>query len=524
MRYARGTNVLIVGLVLSTLAILIAVPASAEEPPLVELPPAQGLFDPAAVPTCPQEQGGCNPTEGPHPICWTYSCECRPPVCPTCPAVYERIRYLEDWRGCLAKRPSDRGDWSDYAKAISFGTPWFQADFGGSVRLRWEWWQNQIFSPADAGDDNWLLGRARLHADLHFGNLLRVFVEGIYADQWERELGPRYGDVDQGDLLNGFVELGGSWGRGWTAGVGAGRREMAFGKQRLISPYDWLNSPQTFDGVHGWIGRNHNRLDVFATRPVEVRAYEENGNDREVGFWGLYFTNRTQTCITLEAYFLGYHNENATYMAGVGNEDRFTFGMRFGGEIPGSRFDYDFEGAYQFGEFADKDIRAWFVALDIGWRPPSFRFDPRFAIGIDFASGNSDDEGKLGTFNSLFPDGHEYLGYADIFGRPNLVAVRGTFTMNPVKNVELRADLHGFWRSSEDDAVYTPLGRILIPAVPDIDDKYVGAEFDLSARWRLDRHLMFSAGWAHVFPGSLPEQVGNDEELDFVWLEAEFIF
>jgi hypothetical protein len=88
-----------------------------------------------------------------------------------------------------------------------------------------------------------------LHADFHAGEHFRAFVMGKSALVTDRELigGRRTVDQDEADLQDAFVDLMTTVGDTKLL-LRSGRQEMAFGKQRLISPLDWANSRRTFDG------------------------------------------------------------------------------------------------------------------------------------------------------------------------------------------------------------------------------------------------------------------------------------
>ena len=197
---------------------------------------------------------GCAPKTCEPFVCDPYPCcDCRKKKDPPCPPKYHNLRFAENWRPCLCKDCCEWDDWSDKFKARRLtrnGSIW--VNVGGQIRLRWEKFTNIGFgAPADH-NDAWLLGRLRAHVDLHFGENIRIYTEGIYANQWEdRELGPRPIDKNKGDILNLFGEVKGSFGGG-EAGLWVGRHELQFGKQRLVSPLDWANTRRTFQGIGAW--------------------------------------------------------------------------------------------------------------------------------------------------------------------------------------------------------------------------------------------------------------------------------
>ena len=87
-------------------------------------------------------------------------------------------------------------------------------------------------------------------ADIHLGKHVRVFAEGKTPLATEHNLpgGRRSLDIDSGDLLNTFVDRSMPVADGGKMTFRAGRQELIFGKQRLVSPLPWSNSFRAFEG------------------------------------------------------------------------------------------------------------------------------------------------------------------------------------------------------------------------------------------------------------------------------------
>lgn len=457
---------------------------------------------------------GCGCPDCPDNPC----CECRKPSEPPCPAKYDNRRFLENWRPCLCVPKCDRGDWSDWFKAYPLTrNKAIWVDVGGQIRLRWESFANQAFgAPADP-HDAWMLMRARLHADVHLGRNVRFFTEGIYADQYEeRELGARPIDRNRGDLLNMFLEAHGEGGFG-KAGAWVGRRELQTGRERLVSPLDWANTRRTFQGIGGWWKRGFHEVDAWVTNPVVIdyRDFDEENDD--VVFWGADYTNRTQTCVTWGAFLYGLDDD-------VADESRFTVGGRVDGNIPNTRFDYDCEAAYQFGELGSADISAWMFSGTFGWRPCTHCGDPRLGVGFDYASGDSNaGDGTAGTFDQLFPLAHKYLGHADLLGRQNIIAARIEGSYKVLPKLTFKGWFHAFWRAETSDAVYTVTGGVL-RAPGGSAASEIGTELDLMLSYKIDRHWTAFIEWAHFFPGTFIDETGASDDVDVWYLSIQGTF
>ncbi|MDJ0973768.1 MAG: alginate export family protein [Planctomycetota bacterium] len=473
----------------------------------------------------PEEACGACPEP---PPCDCYDCcTCREAKDPPCPAPYDNRRFQENWRPCLCIPPCDRGDWTDAWKAVALTqnkTIW--ANFGGQARLRFESFENQGFGAAgDDADDSWTLLRLRAHADVHFGQHARIYAEGIFADQWTRELGERPIDVNQGDLLNLFGEVMGPVGGLSTAGVWGGRHELQFGKQRLVGPLDWANTRRTFQGGGGWYKRGFHTVEGFVVRPVVIEpdSFDDDWND-DITFWGLTYKNAVQTCITWEAYLFGLHRDAGTYAGVTDDEDRYTLAALAYGEIPGTRLDYDTAAGYQFGSFGDGDISAGFVALELGWKPCAPCWEPRFALAFDWSSGDDDPlDADVGTFNQLFPTGHKWYGANDLLGRQNLIALKAEASAKPTSKLTAKAQAHAFWRADDNDAAYNVAGGVL-RAPGGSDETYLGWSIDLLLKYKIDRHWLLVAGYSHFFTGDFFEETGADDDVDFFFLSAQVTF
>src|SRR4030095_4349360 len=103
------------------------------------------------------------------------------------------------------------------------------------------------FSKADRDSNGYFLQRYMVHADLHVGEHLRGFVQLKSALEQGRTGGPRPTDEDQLDLHQAFAE-----GKTGIGDVGsfllrAGRQEVSYGSQRIVSVQESPNVRRSFD-------------------------------------------------------------------------------------------------------------------------------------------------------------------------------------------------------------------------------------------------------------------------------------
>jgi hypothetical protein len=439
-------------------------------------------------------------------------------------------------QGTQAPPPRDPFAAIKHINLTSNGSVWI--GFGGYVRQRFETFKGFNFgAPPNADpDDGFSITRVFASADLHLGSNVRLFGEGKSALA-TRPLptptqtdGRRPIDVDELDLQQLYGELRfPGVGRGaWSLRVG--RQEMAFGRERLISPLDWANTRRTFEGVTStWTGPN-GALSAFWARPVMVRRYDFNRRDSSIAIYGLYATaRRPSRNLGADLYWIGLLRQNATFNSTTGREKRHTVGARVWGPLRrGPGLDYDVEVAGQFGSVGPGDIRAYMLGSQVGYNIRG-RFSPRVYVGLDYASGDDTTGGDVQTFNQLYPLAHAYLGFLDCLGRLNVVDLSAGGSFRPTTTVTALVDLHRFSRASSGDAMYGPLAPFFgTPRGPGTTtSKDIGTELDLTLRWQALRYLTVMSGYSYFWPGQFIDDTGaaNGTNLNqsFAFVGAQFV-
>jgi len=410
----------------------------------------------------------------------------------------------------------------------SAGDVWI--GFSGQLRTRAESWTNFNFgTPATANaNDTFVLNRVLLGADLHAGHHVRVFVQGKSSTSSDRALlgGRRVTDVDEADVQQAFGELDASRLAGGTLSVRVGRQDITLGRERLVSTADWANTRRTFQGALGSITTATASLTALWARPVLVEKYALNSADSATSIYGLYATQRLQALDAgLDAYWLRLERDGAAFNGTTGHEARHTLGARVWGPLrPSAGFDFDAEGAGQFGTIADtKRIHAAFFAGQLGYNVPRWRAS-RFYLGADYGSGDGAPGGNVGTFNALFPNPHGYLGFIDVIGRQNALDLSaGASTTRLWAALTGQVDVHRFTRASASDGIYNKLGAPLartgtLSRLP----TGVGTELDLTLRYPVDQYLLLSSGASAFWPGPFIEQSGPSRTIGFLYVAGQY--
>jgi len=284
-----------------------------------------------------------------------------------------------------------------------------------------------------------------------------------------------------------------------------GRQELKYGAQRLVGPLDWTNTARQFDAAKLTIGRDDLSVDLFAASVVRIDDDAFNRRRDGANLHGFHARlDRWVKKGVLEAYTFWKTDPRSTAeLGGAGDADLFTSGFRLTRDLPRG-FDFETEMATQFGDRAGDDIAAWGGYWIGGYRVAGAAWKPRLSVEYQYGSGDGDPrDGRVGTFDQLFPTGHLYQGVADRVGWRNIHDVRTGLQVEPYKDVSLTLDYFAFWLASRQDHLYGVDGRIAVRApAGGAEHSYVGSEVDGGASWKLRSHLTTGGGLGVFVPGA----------------------
>lgn len=421
------------------------------------------------------------------------------------------LRYREDW-GVLCD-PTRRTEALDALKCVGLGGA-TTLTLGGELRERFEYVRNPAFGLEDRGDDQVLLHRLMVHADLRGGDHVRAFVQFGDFRATTRRFGNGPTDRNAFDLTQGFVDL--------SAGaftLRGGRQEIDFGSGRLVSIREGPNVRRAFDGVRGfWQGKGW-RVDALFVQPIATGpAAFDDATDGSQSFWGVYTTTSDIGAGKLDLYYLGLRRARARFAIGAAREIRQSFGVRWFGQR--GPVDWDIEGVVQTGHFGADRIAAWTVASNVGVSMNA-PLAPRLGLKADIASGDAQPgDRRLGTFNALYPK-LPYFTEANIVAPANLMDLQPGITIAPAKTLELGASVDLLWKHRIADAFYTtPL--LAIPATRG-GGRWIGWQASLTADWQASSNLTLLAAYVRFTPGSTIRAAGGGGG-DFVMTSAAFKF
>ena len=329
---------------------------------------------------------------------------------------------------------------------------------------------------------------------------------------------------DPFDVRQAYVELGEPE-KGWVR-VRGGRQELKYGGQRLVGPLDWTNTARQFDAVKATFGKKDASVDVFASSVVRIDDKAFNRHRDGHNLHGMYGQlNKLIPKATFEPYLLWKTVPSVTgEMLRVGDADIYTGGFRFVRPLP-ANFDSAMEVAGQWGNFAGANISAWAGYWILGYTAPDVPLTPRFSIEYSHAGGDNDpNDGKLGTFDQLYPTGHLWHGVAYRLGWRNLKDVRAGVEVKPLPKVKLAVDFFSFWLANRNDNMYAVNGSVAI-RTPEggAGSAYIGRELDVTVGYKPSAGTTIGGGVGRFLPGTFVKQTAPGAAHTFPYVFLNYV-
>ena len=367
--------------------------------------------------------------------------------------------------------------------------------FGGGIRYEFDAFNNEDWGQFKAGKDNFFLQRYDLHADLHLGERIRVYVEGRSALENGRPHGPRPIDEDKLNFENYFADFNILEGSTDTLTFRGGRQEINYGSGRLISVRDGPNLRMYLTGAKLMYTRRNLSVDAFAMEADSVyTGVLDNKGTKELNLWGTYASLAVPLLQHIDGYYIGIRRDNAPFQEGTENEVRQTVGLRVW--RAGNGINYDLEGAYQLGRFGagNTNIHAWAAFIDVSYRFGELNWSPQIGIRNDYMSGDKRaGDGELQSFDPIYPKAGYFSGFDPQVGAVNLITVHPYFAALPLPNFTFNVDVAFNWRYSLGDGVYRPNGVLHLPGTPG-EQRYIGAAWLVKVGYNINAWLNINFG------------------------------
>jgi Alginate export len=400
------------------------------------------------------------------------------------------------------------------------------ASVGGDLRGRYERYENDAWGDGPQDGNGFFSGRTLLHADVHANEHLRLFGQLQTGSIAGRNGGPRPPDRDDADVHQLFVGLSGKTADSSPLDLRIGRQEVQFGSGCLISVREGAGTRRSFEGATLGITHRHFRASAFWLRPVrQLPGTWDNEVEDGRSLAGLFVTTMWEgianATVSVDAYLLQSRQSDSSFAGVVGHERRLTLGSR--GSYASRQWDANAEAAGQFGRQGGQKIRAWFATGEVGWTWRDVPGSPRLGLRAGAASGDaSAADGKLGTFNALYPN-LSYFGEIALLGPANLLDLHPTIKLALHDDISLTLGAVAYWRHRVADSIY---GASLMPerAAGTSRARKVGRQFDAKLVWSPSNDTEATLSYAVFRPAAFLRETGPSRPVQYLNLEIAWRF
>lgn len=369
-------------------------------------------------------------------------------------------------------------------------------EFGAELRARAETRNGGGDDPVK--QDAFTTTRLRFDATMRPTRQVRVFVEaqdshvqGFASGRDNRAL------KDPIDIRQGYVALGQEDG---PLTLFVGRRELSFIDERIIGVRNWSNISPAWDGSELVLRRGKDSVNLLAVTQVDISdGFDPPSRTRWVygavgvigsGLGGhqiepFYFTSRRPVDL-------------ASNLGGVLR----TAGSRIAGLLA-ETWDYQVILAGQGGRTQGQSQGAWMGVWALGKTLEQRHLRPRLGVEWSYASGDSDPEdGRIGTFDTLFPGPHRIYGQQDIVSLRNLRALKTGVELHPRRAWQINVDFLDFRLASRYDGLYQTNFVARAHAPPGgASSAHIGSELDVVLRYDPTPKVEVSIGVSRFLAG-----------------------
>jgi hypothetical protein len=432
------------------------------------------------------------------------------------PAIQSN-RWAEDWS--VLADPRLRTEPFDSLKYIPLwaSDPKRYVSLGLTMRERFEFSDATGFGTAGSRANSYFIQRLQVHADVHFNENLRAFVQ-LEDDRAFDKFVVTSVDQDRADLRLAFLEYTKNFADG-TLKARVGRQDFLFDLQRFVSSRDGPNVRQSFDAVWADWETGAWRFIGFVSQPVQYfdeRPFDDKSNN-QFRFSTLRVERKVLGDNELSGYYSLYERTSAKYLDAAGNEHRHVFDIRFAGKH--DSIDWDLEAMGQVGQVGASEARAWAVGARTGYTFAAL-WQPRLGMQFDAASGDSHPhDGVLGTFNPLFPNGY-YFTLAGFTGYTNLVHLKPSITVSPTSKLKVMAAAGLQWRATTADAIYVQ-PNVAVAGTAGTGSAWTGAYGQLRLDYAFNANLSGAIEAVHFEVGDTILRAGGHSS-DYLGVQLQY--
>jgi hypothetical protein len=434
--------------------------------------------------------------------------------------VFKMLRFDENW---TSLRKDTSSNWYNRLKYNEVGTSGKSyISVGGEVRYQYFAIKNEDWGDTPADKDGYVLTRYLAHIDYHISPTFRAFFQ-LQSSLANSRINPSPVEENTLDIHQAFADAFLWQQKDKSVLFRVGRQEMTYGSQRLIAVREAPNNRLAFDGLKFIFQQKNLKSDVFYTHPIANKAgIFDDAFNKNTQLWGFYSViNHASFLNNIDLYYLGIRKKQATYDAGNGEEIRHSVGTRIWKNK--GDWQYDFEGVFQFGTFAQQQISAWTLSSNTTYQFSQLALKPKLGLKTEAISGDRNlSDNRLQTFNPLYPKG-AYFGLAALIGPSNLFDFHPSLDLEVNERLEFGIDYDIFWRLSRKDGIYAP-NMSLIYSGKNTNDQFIGTQLSAEFNYQLNPFLFFRLEGTWFETGPYLKEVSTGKDILFTAVTTQFKF
>lgn len=175
-------------------------------------------------------------------------------------------------------------------------------------------------------------------------------------------------------------------------------------------------------------------------------------------------------------------------------------------------------------------INAWAMRNWIGYTVYQSAWKPRFAMNLDYASGDGRNNcgggsgiacGTANTFENFFPTNHIHMGYMDLQAWKNMLSPSINFQARPTKDDHVEIWFTNLNLASAKDNWYRAGQGAYIFSRADNTARHIGDEVDFTwTHMFMDGKLAFQATYGHLFTGEyIRRNLGTNSDQSWAYVQ-----
>lgn len=389
-------------------------------------------------------------------------------------------------------------------------------------RIRYELMDNFDFNKNTNDHNNMVFMRSRLGFTFdmkkHVSMRLQLQDFRRWGDFNDTTGGNSSNLSDRADLTlrEGYIDLLDLWDN--QINIRLGRQPIFKGEERVFTDLDWNNIGLTHDAATmSYKPKAKQKYDLIFI------AVEENDNqfntstlDDDAYLWSLYSEFDLKPFTKFEPYYIFQDYDSATLAnhmpqvtsSGAAGDDAqiHTLGLLATGNL-GSRFNWGFEGNYQFGKFGTYDLTgAYLLHGKLGYKTGWNLLD-RFDINYDVYSGdrNSSDR-EINTYQPIFPYFYKHMGLIRWFAMKNMNVIKLSTGGNLGKKWQWDLDWYRFQRERREDDIFDAVTKSRTGWLVGVPSDDIGQTVDLFLTYPWKDNVTFTNTYSYIFAGKAVEQ------------------